>query len=296
MLSITIRQIEYALAVARTGGVTAAASALNVSQPALSVAIAQLEAHLGRPLFLRRPGAPVVPTAHGQQFLDAAERVLGDLARLTRGETPALPARLGCFEDLAPMILAPLMARAAGDRPGLTVLPVVSGFEALADMLSRGRTDLAISYDLGFDDRFQREEITRLTPHAVLADSHPLAARPHLTLEQLAGEALILADQGLSVIHMQALFTRAGLTPRIAYRAPSLELMRSFAANGLGIGISYTCPAPAVSYDGRSLVTRPLVGTGPGEPIVLVRLQGATLPPAAAALRLLVLQMQARRS
>ena len=39
MLSLTLRQIEYATATARHGGMTAAAAALHVSQPALSVAL-----------------------------------------------------------------------------------------------------------------------------------------------------------------------------------------------------------------------------------------------------------------
>lgn len=51
MLSFTLRQLEYATAVARNGGMTAAAQALNVSQPALSAALAQLETLLGKPLF-----------------------------------------------------------------------------------------------------------------------------------------------------------------------------------------------------------------------------------------------------
>ncbi|MCX8510044.1 MAG: LysR family transcriptional regulator, partial [Rhodobacteraceae bacterium] len=58
MLSITLRQLEYAVAVGRAESVTLAAEALHVSQPALSVALAQLEAQLGQPLFLRRPGGP----------------------------------------------------------------------------------------------------------------------------------------------------------------------------------------------------------------------------------------------
>ncbi|MCB2151467.1 MAG: hypothetical protein KDE06_10115, partial [Rhodobacteraceae bacterium] len=63
----------------------------------------------------------------------------------------------------------------------------------------------------------------------------------------------------------------------------SLETMRSLAANGLGVGLSYTRPAPGLSYDGRPVVTRPVTGTGAGEPIVLVRLAAA--PPAEAAAR-----------
>ena len=282
MLSITLRQLEYAVAVARTGGVTAAAEALNVSQPALSVALSQLEAQIGQPLFLRRAGSAVTPTGYGRGFLEEAERILASLARLTSGATAHAPVALGCFEDLAPMILAPLLALVAVDLPGLSLVPRVAGFEALAEDLARGRIDLALSYDLGFDDRFDREEVARLAPHAVLAPDHPLAARATLSLEDLTGVPLVLADQGPSLGHMRMLFSRAGLMPRIAHRAHSLETMRSLAANGLGVGLSYTRPAPGLSYDGRPVVTRPVTGTGAGEPIVLVRLAAAPPPEAAA--------------
>ncbi|MCU9847187.1 LysR family transcriptional regulator [Defluviimonas sp. WL0024] len=285
MLSITLRQLEYATAVARAGGMTSAAEALNVSQPALSVALTQLEAQLGNALFLRRPGGPVTPTSFGRDFLDEAERILADLRRLTRGETRrAAPVALGLFEDLASLMLAPLLAGLAAERPDLTVTPRIGGFEALADDLAHGRIDLAITYDLGLDAGFERREIARLQPHAILAAAHPLAALPDLSLAALAAEPLILADQGLSLSHMRALFTRAGFDPRIAHRAHSLETMRSLAANGFGIGLSYTCPRTGHSHDGRPLVARPLTDAGPGEPIVLVRHAANPLSAAAEAL------------
>ena len=271
MLSITLRQLEYAVAVARAQSVTLAAAALNVSQPSLSVALAQLEANLGKPLFLRRPGGPMATTSFGRGFLEDAERILTDIAQLTEGTATAAPVTLGCFEDLAPLILAPLLARLTAQHPDLSITPRIGGFESLADDLLRGRIDLAITYDLGLDASFERHEIARLSPHAVLPPDHALTRRATLSLSELAKEPLILADQGLSLGHMRALFTRAGLTPRIAHRAASLEIMRSFAANGLGIGISYTNPAPSQSYDGLALTTRPIFDAGPGEPIVLVR-------------------------
>lgn len=270
MLSITIRQLEYALAVGQAESVTLAASRLNVSQPALSVALGQLEAHLGQTLFLRRPGGPMRPTSFGRSFLDRAETILADLSRLIEGDAAATPVTLACFEDLAPLILAPLLARARSACPGIRITPLVAGFETLFDHLLRGRADLAITYDLGLDASMARQEVARLHPHAILPAGHPLGQRPSLTLADLADAPLILADQGLSIGHMRALFTRAGLVPQIAHRVASLELMRSFAANGLGIGLSYTHPAPGESYDGQPLVTRRLTGTGQGEPVVLV--------------------------
>lgn len=289
MLSITLRQLEYAVAVARTKSVTLAAEALHVSQPALSVALAQLEAHLGKPLFLRRPGGPMATTSFGRSFLEAAESILSDLTHLTQGVTarPA-PVALGCFEDLAPLLLAPLVARLTEQHPEILLSTRVGEFEALAEDLARGRIDLAITYDLGLDARFARQEIGRLMPHAVLSADHPLARSESLTLADLAAQPLILADQGLSLGHMRGLFTRSGLTPRIAHRAASLEIMRSFAANGLGVGLSYTRPASMQSYDGRPLVIRPVSDAGPGEPIVLVHHAANPLSVSAKALAALI--------
>ena len=280
MLSVTLRQLEYAVAVARHGTVTAAAEALSVSQPALSAAIAQLEAHLGKPLFLRRAGGPITPTSFGRAFLDGAEARLADLARLMQGDTaPAPPVRLAMFEDLAPVLLAPVLTRLA--PPDITVDPQVLSFEAITEALRRGQIDMAVTYDLGLAPGTRRQDLARVRPHAVLAPDHPLAARGGVALSELAAEPLILADQGLSLGHVRALFAARGLAPRIAHRTATLELMRSFAANGMGVGLSWTRPAPGQSYDGRALVTRPLLDAGGGEAVVLATLPANPLSGAA---------------
>ena len=292
-LSITLRQLEYAVAIAQHGGVTAAAEALHVSQPALSVALGQLEAHLGRPLFLRRSGGPIAPTSFGRDFLDAAAAQLAALGRLVAGEaTQSAPVPFACFEDLAPVVLAPLLRRLAAAAPDLRLAPQVLGFEPLIAALRGGRIDLAVTYDLGLDAGIARHLLARVAPHAVLAADHPLAGRARLTLDDLANQPLILTDQGLSLVHMRRLFADRGLAPQIGHRAPTLDLMRSLAANGLGIGLSYTRPATDRSADGRALVTRALADAGPGEPVVLATLTGNPLSPAAVRLADLIAGMR----
>lgn len=273
MLSLTLRQIEYAVAIARHGGVTAAASALNVSQPSLSVALREVERVLGRPLFHRRPGGRVVPTDFGRAWITAAQEQLGGIDRLIAARLDP-PLRLAVFLDLAPLVLAPLMA---GPGPGFE--PLVTDFAALEQALHRGETDLALTWDLGLDARIGRLPVTRIAPHAVLAADHPLAPRPGLTLAELAACPLVLTDQGVSVAHMRGLFLRAGLSPVIAHRTATLDLMRSYAANGLGIGLSYSRPRPDCSPDGRPLVIRPLTDAG-NEAVVLAH--AGREPPAAA--------------
>lgn len=284
MLSLTLRQIEYATATAQHGGMSAAAAALHVSQPALSVALAQLEAHLGQPLFLRRPGGRLMPTSFGQRWLAQAEEALeqlshlADPARLT-GHT----LRLAVFQDLAASCLGPLLARAARELPEVRLHPSLMGFEDLSNALRHGRADLALTWDLGLEAGIARRTLARIPPHAVLAADHPLTDKPALSLNDLADQPLILTDQGLSLSHMRGLFLRAGLQPQIAHRAATLDLMRSLAANGLGVGLSYTNPAARLSQDGKPLVTRALTDAGT-EAIVLARPANAPLSPVEASL------------
>lgn len=274
MLSVTVRQLEYAVAAAGHGGVTAAAAALHVSQPSLSVAIGQLEAQLGRPLFVRHKGGPLAPTPFGREFLDEAARLLAALGRLVDPDAPPegqrLPVTIGCFEDLAPMLLAPVLARLREEHPGVAVATRVGSFESLLGDLAAGRLDFAITWDLGLDRAFLRREMARLRPHAVVAKGHPLAAQGRASLAELVREPLVLADQGLSIRHMIDLFRQRGLEPRIAQRAPTLETMRSMVGNGFGAGLSYTRPRSRESYDGRPLVELEISDDLAGEPVVLV--------------------------
>lgn len=274
MLSLTLRQLEYAVAIQRHGGLTAAALALHVSQPALSVALSQLEQRLGQPLFLRRPGGPMVPTGFGADWLAQAEVQIAGLAALMTGPRRT-PLRLAVFEDLAPALLAPLLAHAT--RTGLDLHARPMGFAALAEALRAGTVDAAVSWALGLPGGLALQTLARIGPHAVLAEGHPLAAKPALTLADLGGEPLVLTDQDLSIAHLQVLFHAAGVSCHIAHRCATLDLMRSFAANGLGIGLSYTQPAPRISHDGKPLTLRPVQDAG-SETVVLAR-PAATAEP-----------------
>jgi DNA-binding transcriptional LysR family regulator len=212
-----------------------------------------------------------MPTSFGQHWLTKAEEALQALSTLadpTRlaGQT----LRLAVFKDLAASCLGPLLAAVSQEAPEVHLIPSLMEFEDLATALRQGKADLALTWDLGLEDDITRHTLARIPPHAVLAASHPLAAQKNLTLNDLADQSLILTDQGLSISHMRALFARAGLVPRIAHRAASLDLMRSLAANGLGVGLSYTNPAARLSQDGRALVTRPVSDAG-AEAIVLAR-------------------------
>ncbi len=273
MLYITLRQLEYAVAVADHGSLTEAADALNVSQPSLSVAITLVEEHLGSKLFIRRKGAAHRITARGESFVADARDVLEKAARL---ENPASttadsahPIRLGIFEDLAPRFLGPLIIELKTSLPDIRILPTVADFATLAKESRHGQLDLVITYDLGLDATFERTVLSHVQPSAFLSTDDELADVQTVSLKQLASRPLILSDEGLSIQYVLRLFKSKGYRPRVDYRVASLEVMRSLAANGLGVGISYTVPPAPISYDARPVNAVPITDIEAREPVVL---------------------------
>jgi DNA-binding transcriptional LysR family regulator len=273
MLSVSVRQIEYVVAVDEHGGVTSAADALHVSQPALSVAISRLEQHLGKPLFIRRKGCAVVPTSFGRSFQKESSQILQSLKHLV--EPGASKARqyqsinMGCFEDLAPMVLGRLHAFVQQQYPQVVLTTKIGDFEWLYDEMAAGRLDFSVTYNLGLDAGFDHHEATSLLPRALLYADHPQARCDKISLAELAQYPLILSNQGLSIRHILDLFQHCGITPTIAHRAPSFETMRSLIANGLGVGLSYTRPGAAFSYDGLPIVEVSVAEDLKPEPVVI---------------------------
>jgi DNA-binding transcriptional LysR family regulator len=289
ILSLTLKQLRYAVAAADAGNVTQAAQNLHVSQPSISVAIAQIEAHYGRKLFVRRKGEGVGLTSFGATFMRDARAMLEQAARLNRlgqaAESVSGQVTLGCFTDLAPYYVPALIGEFRKKMPAIAVDFRDAGFDELAGQIAKGSIDLALTYDLGLGSGIERQTLIELRPYAMLAAQHPLARKTAVSLADLANHPLILTDQALSWQHIVALFNAAGLEVDVAMRASSFELQRSLVANGLGIAVAYTRPRADQSYDGRKLAIRPISDRLPAQRILLAWAKGEPLTPAAGTLR-----------
>lgn len=289
ILSLTLKQLRYAVAAADAGNVTQAAERLNVSQPSISVAIAQIEAHYGRKLFVRRKGEGVSLTSFGATFMRDARGVLEQAAKLNRlgqaAESVSGGVTLGCFTDLAPYYVPALIGAFTKKMPAIAVDFRDAGFDELAAQIGKGSIDLALTYDLGLGSGIERQTLIELRPYAMLPAQHPLARKVAVSLADLAKHPLVLTDQALSWQHIVALFNAGGLEVNVATRASSFELQRSLVANGLGIAVAYTRPKSDQSYDGRKLAIRPISDKLPAQRILLAWAKGEALTPAAGALR-----------
>ncbi|KRC15932.1 MULTISPECIES: LysR substrate-binding domain-containing protein [unclassified Acidovorax] len=271
MINISLRQLEYFVAAAQHGGAARAAHALCVSQPSISKAIADLEALWNEALFVRRHARGLDLTAAGRLRQREAQ-VLLEKARALEGprrEEEAGLLRVGCLSTLAPRYLPEILVRMRAKHPQVEIEMHEADTETLVQMLERGALDTALLYDLGLARAVRLEAVTSFAPYALLPAGHALATRSSLQLSTLAQEPFILINLPHSREYFLSLFRQAGVTPRIAHQTPSIEMVRSLVANGLGVSVLTTRPVRDWSYDGKRLACRRLRGPLAAQSVVL---------------------------
>lgn len=279
MIPFTFRQLDYFVATAEHGNVSAAARARRVAQPAMSMALAQLETAIGESLFHRRPGRGLVLTPAGKRLLDQARVILAEAAAMTAPRESEAPLKgrlaIGCFRDLAPYIVPRLVAAIRRRHPGIAVDLHEGDFHAVREGLIAGRTELALTYELGIEADMTRWPLATLPPYALLPRDHPLAARRRVSLKALAKERLILEDMAQSREYFMSLFWSHGLQPSIGQYTQTFEMQRGLVAHGLGVALSCTRPHGDRSYDGIAIACRPLLEKLAPQRVVLAELGSA---------------------
>ena len=286
MINFSLRQLQYFVATVEHGGVSAAARACHVSQPSVSLAIAQLEAALGSALFRRQASRGVELTSAGQRVLLQARDLLGQAAALGAGEAPGeLRGQLSliCFQDLGPYFAPRLLAGFRARHPQVAVTLLEGDLATVQRALRSGKAELALTYELAIDAQAARTTLAELAPYALLPADHPLAAQDTVSLAQLASQPLVLEDIPHTREYLLSLFWQQQLTPRIAQTVQSFEMQRGLVAHGQGVALSCTRPAGDCSYDGTAIACRPLAESLPAQRVVLAQAPGAQASPLVAA-------------
>src|SRR6202008_214338 len=145
---MTLRDLQYLVALAETGHFGRAALACHVSQPTLSAQLGKLEKSLGVALVERRPRRVTV-TAAGQAVTERARRMLQDaddvrrLARVSQ-EPLAGQLRVGLIPTLGPYLLPRIAPRLARALPKLALVLHEYQTAPLIERVTSGELDLAL--------------------------------------------------------------------------------------------------------------------------------------------------------
>ncbi|WP_435771307.1 LysR family transcriptional regulator [Nocardioides sp. SYSU DS0651] len=251
-----LRLLHTFRTVVSAGSVSAAASVLLVSQPALSRQVQQLERQVGVRLFDRDRGRLRLTVA-GEVFLEAAEEVLA-AAENARSVADALRSgRLTRVRMAAPTttltdVLAPFLATLRPDDPLITVTEA-HGDEALRGIGSD--RDLAI-LTVPPPRRLGTRVVAVLPVWAYVPATHPLAGRSHLPVEELADHPLVLLDRSFRprTLVDEAL-AAVGRTAAAVVECDDPQVAQALAAAGRGIAV--------VSDDPRFDLVPLRIGSGP---------------------------------
>jgi DNA-binding transcriptional LysR family regulator len=259
------------VAVIETGGFTAAAARLRVSQPALHTQVKQLAAWAG-PLY-RFEGRRLRLTPRGEQVEVLARDLLAAIDRFAARQDGAA-------------VVTPVLS--AGRALQLYVLgQALRGWSsslslrtedraATIDAVRSGRAHLGLTSLLEPDPQLLSLRVLEVGQVAVVPDGDPLARRRRLKVRELAGRPLILPPAPRS--HRATLAAALGGELRVVVEVDGWELMTHYAALGLGLTVvNAYIPAPP------GTVAVPIVDLPPLR-VHLVKRRGAPVLPEVTAL------------
>lgn len=276
MSDITIRQIEYFLAVVDQGSISAASKELHVSQAAVSMAIQQLEATLKAKLLTRSPARRATPTPAGDLFIPLARRVLASVqaaASAVQNDQVSMRGtlRVDVAASISPHVVPPLVSH-FDEHHGQVIVEVSETTPAdLYDRISKGRSDLGILYERQAQAELVTTRIAPVQPHVVVSATHQLAHRSTVRLAEIVDEPLIAVDIPPSMERITDAIVGLGLKPNIKWPSSNIETVRSMVALGLGWSYFNMVPESDVAYGGREVRYIPIVDPLPDNAVVAVQ-------------------------
>jgi DNA-binding transcriptional LysR family regulator len=248
--------LRYFLAVVDCGSFSKAAKQLNVAQPTLSVGIAKLERLLSASLF-QRSSKRVHLTEAGTRLLAHARRIeseFNEAEAAVLNMKPLRALRLGVLSTF-PMAHLSEAIRAAKRVRDSDRLQIVSGNEReLAQRLTRGQVDVALTIVHPDVDRFASEWLFCESYALALSSTHPLADQTRIAAEDLADNTMIVRRHCEVLSETSRHFTERGVRPFFAFRGTNDEQILTLVQAGLGVTVM-----PA-SYAHKGVVRPELAG------------------------------------
>ena len=283
--TLNLRQIEAFYSVMQAGTVVGAARLMNITQPAVSRAIALLELRIGYKLF-ERHGRRLVPTPNGEALYREVEPVYGSLERISQTAYDIRFQRAGALR-IATMPapahgLAPrAIARFLSSRPGVSVFLQSLPSRQVAELVSTRQFDVGIVELPLSRPAIAIEPVEPAPPMAVIPATHRLAKKRQISLKDLAGERLVLLSQhGFLRYKIDDAFMKLGVTANVVVETPNSLVACALVAAGSGITLVSRWSAD--SFLGPQVVVRPVKEDLSSEMAIIFPAPGVRLPLAEA--------------
>ncbi len=189
------QKIYTLLKVAETGNYTRAGKELNLTQPAVSQHIHQLEKMLGIRIF-QRVGNRIVVTKEGQSVVDCARTMLSayqNLQRQLKNEASGVTSlTIGITHTVESNRISEVFAKYASQNPGATIKLITGTKEKLRSQIKNLELDFAIIDGRINDPTLQSMQLDMDSLVLVTAPDHPLAGQGVVTVNDIKKAPMIL--------------------------------------------------------------------------------------------------------
>jgi LysR family transcriptional regulator for metE and metH len=288
MRHVTLRQLRTFSEVVRCGSYAAAAQALHLTPPAVTLQMRELEGKAGMPL-LERTGSRLEPTEAGREVASAAQRIelaISECADALAALRGLKGGRVSIGVVSTAKYFAP-HALGAFSRafPSVEIRLEVGNRSAIVAALEENTLDLALTGRPPEHLELEKAPIGE-HPHVIVAPpEHAHARRRRLPASVLADETFLVRESGSGTrILMERFLAEARVTPRIGMEMSSNETIKQAVMAGLGIAFLSAHTVAAELAD-RRLVMLDIAGLPVVRQWFIVRLSRRRLLPAAQALR-----------
>ena len=213
-----------------------AAEALNTTQPAVSLAVKELESHYGVALF-ERMNRRVYLTPAGEALLATAQDVLRGFqeAEETLGQGRPLALRVGANVSFGEAGLAQVLGRFRQEHPQVRLRALVANSDKIQSLLAENQLDVGIVDGLGVSERLRAQPLYQ--EDLVLAAAPGRFPAP-ATVEELAALPLLLREPGSGLrSSVHRVFSQQGLAPQPLLESTSTAALAQAAKAGLGVAI-----------------------------------------------------------
>jgi DNA-binding transcriptional LysR family regulator len=271
-------------AVAQTGSMTLGAERLDVSQPAVSKQVRDLERALGVPLF-DRVGRRVRLSQAGAILADYARRLfalareaeeaMADVRAVERGRL-AIGASTTIGTYLLPGVVAAFWRR----HPGVEVLVDIGNTEQVHRRLAGHELDVGLTEGFVEEEELDAEVFSLDELVVIAAPGHPLAGKPRVPVSAVQQEPFILREpgSGTRAVEERAL-ARLKVRARAVMALGSTEAIKRVVAAGVGLAIVSRLAVAAECAAG-TLAVLAVAGLHIERPLHLVRRKGRRDGPA----------------
>jgi len=241
MMHFTLRQLQVFEKAASHLNYSRAAEELYLSQPAVSMQIKQLEAHIGLPLF-EQMGKKIFLTEAGRELFHYARSIAQQLAEMEtvfeEMKGPGQGKLTLSVVNTANYFTPQLLARFCRRYPGINVNLQVANRDAVLQQLADNSTDLAIMGQPPDGMDVSAESFLDNPLVVIAAPGHPLAGLKRIKFARLATETFLSREPGSGTRSaMERIFAEHKIQPHISMEMETNEAIKQAVQAGMGLGI-----------------------------------------------------------